>query len=77
MEEMLKYKVCHEDWRNLNLVEMKHKAESIVALFTVLENLIAPNVSPEQMEILDEAKCNILECYDEHIDRHINSILNK
>jgi hypothetical protein len=67
IEELTKYQVNPVDWNIFSLVKIKRKSENIVSLFNVLENLIAPNVSPEQMELLDVAKYSILKQYDAHI----------
>ena len=48
-KELEKYRINEQDWENINLVQMKMKAESVVSLFLVLENI-------ELLKQLQEAK---------------------
>lgn len=64
-KDLAKYQIKQEDWDNVNLVEMKMKAESVVSLFVVLENILAPHISPEESEMIDKTKNHLLNYLDE------------
>ena len=61
-----KYQTSLEDWNTPNLAEMKIVAESVVSTFLILENTLAPFISPEELEVIDKAKTHILNYLDKH-----------
>jgi len=65
-KELEKYQINQEDWKNINLVNMKMKAESVVSLFLVLENTLAPHISPVESEMIKNTKTHLLEYLDKY-----------
>ena len=63
-KELEKYQINQQDWKNIDLVNMKMKAESVVSLFLVLENTLAPHISPVESEMIDKTKNAILKYLD-------------
>jgi hypothetical protein len=66
------YEIQVEDWSNMTLVEMKMKAESIVSLFMVMENISAPHITPVESDAMRNARDRILRCFDSHIKELID-----
>ena len=67
MKELLeKYTIKDEDWSNINLVNMKAKGQSAVCLFTVLENTLAPHITPVETKLITNARNKLLTYLDEH-----------
>ena len=64
-KDLAKYQIKQEDWDNVNLVEIKMKAESVVSLFVVLENILATHISPEESEMIDKTKNHLLKYLDD------------
>lgn len=65
-KKLEKYQINQEDWENIDLVNMKMKAESVVSLFLILENILAPHISPFESEMIENTKTHILEYLDKH-----------
>ncbi len=65
-KELEKYQINQQDWENIDLVNMKMKAESVVSLFLVIENTLAPHISPVESEMIDNTKKHLLKYLDEH-----------
>jgi len=63
-KELEKYQINEQDWNNINLVQMKMKAESVVSLFLVLENTLAPHISPVESGMIEKTKSAILKYLD-------------
>lgn len=67
MKELLeKLTIKEEDWTSMNLVNMKTKAQSVVCLFTVLENTLAPHITPSETELIANTRNKLLTYLDEH-----------
>lgn len=64
-KELEKYEIKKEDWDNINLVQMKMKAESVVSIFLVLENTLAPHISPVESEMIEKTKNHLLKYLDD------------
>ena len=60
-----KYQLKQKDWNNIDLVEMKIKAESVVLLFRAIENTLCSHVSPHEIELLDNTRDEILKYLDD------------
>jgi hypothetical protein len=65
-EQILKYEVSPDDWKNMNIVDMKIKAETITALFIAIENTLAPHISPEESELINATKDKLLSYLDKY-----------
>jgi len=67
MKELLeKFTIKQEDWTNINLVDIKMKAQNVVCLFTVLENTLAPHITPSETELIESTRNNLLNYLDEN-----------
>lgn len=67
MKELLeKFTIKQEDWTNINLVDIKMKAQNVVCLFTVLENTLAPHITPSETELIESTRNNLLNYLDKH-----------
>jgi hypothetical protein len=65
-ELVKKYKIKDKDWKNITLVEIKLKAQTVVALFIAIENTMASCISPVQSELIDNTKKELLTYLDEN-----------
>jgi len=65
-----KYQINPQDWRNMDVVKIKMKAESVVSLFLILENTLAPHITPVESEMIESTKTHLLNYLEE-------SFLNK
>lgn len=66
-----KYQVQKEDWKDMSLVHIKMKAESTVALFIALENMLAPHISPIESELIENTKNQLLEYLENFINKKL------
>ena len=59
-----KYEIEKQDWNNIDLVNMKMKAETITALFIAIENVLAPHISPVESSAIENTKNLLLDYLD-------------
>lgn len=70
-KELAKYQIENEDWKNINLVDLKMKAENVVSLFVTLRNVLAPIATPEESELIEKTKQTLLNYLDGFIQNEI------
>ena len=61
---MEKYTIKSDDWSDISLVDIKMKAQSVVSLFIILENTLAPHITPEETELIEDTKNKLLSYLD-------------
>lgn len=66
IELLEKYKINLDDWDNMQIVDMKMKAETIISCFICIENTLAPHISPKESEIIQKTK----ECLLSYLDKY-------
>jgi len=55
------YEIENKDWNDIDLVNIKMKAETITALFIAIENTLAPHITPIESSLIESTKKQILE----------------
>jgi hypothetical protein len=67
IEKLAKYALQNADWteKGMDYVEMKIKAQTIVGLFVALRNTLAPHVTPDLFEKVNDLEDELLEYIDE------------
>ena len=61
---MGKYIITDSDWSNINIVDMKMKAENILASIIVIENTMASIAHPDKYEEIERFKNSMLDYID-------------
>lgn len=66
IEKEINYDINQDDWNNIKLVEIKQKAKSVIYLFKVLENTLAPHITPVETELIDRTKAHLLKYLEDN-----------
>jgi uncharacterized protein YxjI len=64
LELMTKYNILDNDWDNMQVVDAKMTAQTVVGLFIALENTLASKIDPYLGENIDNVKSEILTYLD-------------
>ena len=61
-----KYEIQKEDWEDINLVDVKMKLQTVMALFLAIENTLAELVTPAESDLLENTRDEILKYIEEN-----------
>jgi hypothetical protein len=65
-QKIRKYRLKEEDWDDMNIVNSKMAAESVVASFIVIRNALAELISPKESELIDNTESELLAYLDKY-----------
>lgn len=67
-----KYIIQESDWRNMNIVDIKMKAQNILASIVVIENTMASIADPDISDKIEDFSKSMLDYIDEHfLNQHL------
>lgn len=72
-----KYKINETDWKDINLIQMKIKAQTAISLFYALNNTFAPHIDPDMNNLIDGTRDKLLKYLDDSFITEWQSKLNE